>query len=134
MVLSVLHEFLIFAIITRIKKSRDNTIRKLQSFFLFKVDVPGHDDVRVEAGETVLRRTDSNVGELQFRDWQSLYGGGDWTVRPAREGLMDQDKRSSKASDDDTDPEQSDQLSITGYIVQTMDGGALQELLQTIHP
>ena len=47
---------------------------------------------------------------------------------------MDQDKRSSKASDDDTDPEQSDQLSITGYIVQTMDGGALQELLQTIHP
>ena len=101
---------------------------------LVERDVPGHDEVRVEAGETVLRRTDSNVGELQFRDWQSLYGGGYWTIRPAREGLMDQDKRSSKASDDDTDPEQSDQLSITGYIVQTMDGGALQELLQTIHP
>ena len=42
-------------------------------------------------------------------------GGGDWTVRPAREGLIDQDKGSSEASDDDTDPEQSDQLSITSY-------------------
>ena len=36
---------------------------------LVERDVPGHDEVRVEAGETVLRRTDCNIRELQFRDW-----------------------------------------------------------------
>ena len=102
--------------------------------FLTEGDLAASYNIKVEVGEGISGRTDGHVGELQFRDWQSLYGGGYWTIRPAREGLMDQDKRSSKASDDDTDPEQSDQLSITGYIIQTMDGGALQELLQTIHP
>ena len=100
---------------------------------MFKVDVPGHDEVRVEAGETVLRRTDSNVGELQFRDWQGLYSGGDWTVGPVGKRLMDQDKRSYEASDDDTDPEQSDQPSFTSNVGQSMDGGGLQELLHTFH-
>ena len=58
---------------------------------MFKVDVPRPDEVRVEAGETVLRRTDNNIREVHVRDRQGLYGGGDWTVRPARERLTDHD-------------------------------------------
>ena len=38
---------------------------------------------------------------------------------------MDQDKRSYEASDDDTDPEQSDQPSVTSNVGQSMDGGGL---------
>ena len=75
---------------------------------LVEGNVPGSEEVRVEAGETVPGRTDGHVGEVNLSDGPGLYGGGDWTVCPAREGLLDQDYSSSEASDDDTDPEQSD--------------------------
>ena len=52
---------------------------------LVEVDVPGPDEVGVEAGEAVPGRTDGHVGEVDLRDGQGLYGGGDWTVRPAGE-------------------------------------------------
>ena len=94
--------------------------------------LPASYNIKVEVGEGISRRTDGHVGELQFRDWQSLKCCGDWTVGPAREGLLDQDKGSSEASDDDTDPEQSDQPSVSSYIEQTMDGGGLQELLHSL--
>ena len=45
---------------------------------------------------------------------------------------MDQDEGSSEASDDNTDPEKSDQPSVSCYIGQTMDGGGLQELLHAV--
>ena len=69
-------------------------------------------EVRDEAGETVPGRTDGHVWEVDLSDWESLDGGGDWTVRPAREGLLDQDKGPSEASDDYTDPEESDLTSV----------------------
>ena len=100
---------------------------------MFKVDVPGHDQVRVEAGETVLGRTDSNVGEFKFRDWQGLYRGGYWTVRPARERLVNQDCSSSEASDDNTYPEQSEQPFVSSNMGQSMDGGGLQKILDNLH-
>ena len=108
-----------------------NVVREFLSFLLIKGDVPGADEVRDEADETVPRRTDRHIWEVNLSDGQGLDGGGDGTVGPAREGLLDQDEGSSEASDDDTDPEQSDQPSVSSYVVQTMDGGGLQELLPT---
>ena len=72
---------------------------------LVKGDVPGSDEVRVEAGEAVPGRTDGHVGEVNLSDGPGLYGGGYWTVCPAGEGLLDQDCRHSEARDDDTQPE-----------------------------
>ena len=89
---------------------------------LIKVDVPGHDEVRVEAGEGVPGRTDGHVGEVQVRDGESLYGGGDRTVSPAREGLLDQHSGSSEASDDDEEPENSDRMSGSGDVDQAVNG------------
>ena len=51
--------------------------------------------------------------------------------------MTDHDCSSSEASDDDTDPEQSDRPPVSRYVGQTMYGGGLQELLDflhTIHP
>ena len=90
-----------------------------------------------ESGEHVPGRTDGHVGELQFRDGQSLYGGGDGTDCPAREGLVDQDPSPSEASDDDTEPEKSGKLSFISDMGKTMYGGGTQELLHTLdtnHP
>ena len=52
---------------------------------LVERDVPGHDEVRVEAGETVPRRTDCYVREGKLGYGQRLDGGGDWTAGPAGE-------------------------------------------------
>ena len=79
---------------------------------LVEVDVSGPDEVRVEACETVPGRTDCHVGEVNLRDGPGLYGGGDGTVGPAREGLVDHDSGPSEASDDDTQPEYSDLTSV----------------------
>ena len=114
-----------------------NVVRKFLPYLLIKGDVPGPEEVRDEAGEAVPGRTDRHVGEVNLSDGPGLYGGGDGTVCPAREGLLDHDCGSSEASDDDTDPEQSDQPPVTSYIGQTMYGGGLQELLDildTNHP
>ena len=75
------------------------------SYLLSDGDVPGSDEVRVEAGETVSGRTDGHVGEVQVSDGESLYGGGDRTVSPAGEGLVYQHSGSDEAGDDDTQPE-----------------------------
>ena len=114
-----------------------NTARQFLSLLIIKDHLPGHDEIRNEAGETIPGRTDSHVGEVNVSDGEGLDGRGDGTVGPAREGLLDQDCGSSEASDDDTDPEQSDQPSAASYIGQTMYGGGLQELLHirdTNHP
>ena len=47
---------------------------------------------------------------------------------------MDQNSSSSETSDDDTDPEQSDQPSGIADMVQTVNGRGPQELLETKHP
>ena len=90
-----------------------NVVRKFLPYLLIKVDVPGGDEVRDEAGEAVPGRTDRHVGEVNLSDGQSLYGGGDGAVCPAREGLLDENPGHSEASDDDPDPEQSDQSSVS---------------------
>ena len=79
-------------------------------------DVPGPDEVRDQAGEAVPGRTDRHVGEVNIRDGQSLYGGGDRTDRPAREGLLDQDCSSTEASQDNEHPEQSEETSGGGDV------------------
>ena len=58
---------------------------KFLPFSLTERDVPGPEEVRVEAGETVPGRTDGHVGEVQVRDGESLDGGGDRTAGPAGE-------------------------------------------------
>ena len=131
--MSVLNEFLVLYVVTCIQKSISNNIGKFLSFILTKGDVPGPDEVRDEAGETVPGRTDGHIGEVNLSDGPGLDGGGDWTVGPARKGLLDQDKGSRKASDDNKDPEQSDKSSVSSYIVQTMDGGRLQELFPALY-
>ena len=62
-----------------------NKIRKFLPFLLREVDVPGPDEVGVEAGEAVPGRTDGHVGEVNLSDGPGLYGGGDGTVSPAGE-------------------------------------------------
>ena len=79
---------------------------------LIQGDVSGLDQVGDEAGEAVPGRTDGHVGEVQLRDGEGLYSGGDWTGGPAGEGLLDQDPRSSEAKYDDTNPEQSEEASV----------------------
>ena len=128
---------LIFDIKVVIKYWPRNEVRKFLSSLHVEVDVSGPENIRDEAGETVPGRTDGHVGEVNLSDGPGLYGGGDGTVCPAREGLLDHDCGSSEASDDDTDPEQSDQPSVCSYVGQTMYGGGLQELrdiLHTYHP
>ena len=58
-------------------------------------------NVRVETGEAVPGRTDSQIGEVNLGDGPSLDGGGDGAGGPAREGLMDQEPSYSEASHDD---------------------------------
>ena len=77
--------------------------------------------------------TDGHTGEVQLRDGESLYGGGDWTDCPAGEGLVDDDNGSCEAGDDDTQPEESKETSATSDVDQAVYGGALQELLHTVH-
>ena len=90
-----------------------NTVGQFLSLLLIKDHLPGHDEVRDEAGETVLGRTDGHVGEVNVSDGEGLDGGGDRTDCPAREGLLDHHQGSGEASDDDTDPEQSRNTSIS---------------------
>ena len=103
-------KFFIFSIIDFVSyviSGIRNVVREFLSFLLIKGDVPGPDEVRDEAGETVPGRTDRHIGEVNLSDGQGLDGGGDGTFGPAREGLLDQDKGTSEASDDDTQPEES---------------------------
>ena len=67
---------------------------------LVKAHVPGPDEVRVEAGEAVPGRTDRHIGEVNLSDRQGLDGGGDGTVGPAREGLVDDHPSSDEARND----------------------------------
>ena len=89
-----------------------NVVREFLSFLLIKGDVPGADEVRDEADETVPRRTDRHIWEVNLSDGQGLDGGGDGTVGPAREGLVDHDSGPSEASDNDTKPEEFDLTSV----------------------
>ena len=98
-----------------------------------KREVPGHDEVRVEAGEGVPGRTDGHVGKLEVSDGESLDGGGDWTARPVSEGLVDQDSGSTEAGDDDTEPEKSDGAPGGGEVHQAVNGGGLKELFESLH-
>ena len=128
------HKLRIFRIVDSIK---DSISDKFCPCSLTKRHVSGPQEVRDEAGETVLGRTDSHVGEVQVRDGEGLDGGGDGTAGPAREGLMDQDPSSSEASDDDTEPEKSGKPSFISDMGKTMYGGGTQELLHTMdtnHP
>ena len=106
---------------------------KFLPFSLTERDVPGPEDVRVEAGETVPGRTDGHVGEVQVRDGESLDGGGDRTAGPAGEGLLDQGSSSSEASDDDTDPGESDESFFSSNVDQTMDCGRFHKLPGNLH-
>ena len=100
---------------------------------LVEAHVPGSDEVRVEAGETVPGRTDCHIGEVNLSDGQGLDGGGDGTVGPAREGLLDQSCCSSEASDNDTDPGEPDQTLFIGNVDQTMDGRRFHKLSGNLH-
>ena len=62
----------------------------------------------------------------------SLYRGGYRIVGPARDGLLDHHPGADEACDDHTEPEESDQTSVGGDVDQTVDGGELQELLDTL--
>ena len=95
---------------------------------LVERDIPGHDEVRVEAGETVPGRTDSNIWEVQVSDGAGLDGGGDWTVGPDSEGLVDQKSGYSEATEDNEHPEQFDESSGGRNVGQAMDGRGLQEV------
>ena len=72
--------------------------------------------LELEVGEledkTVPGRTDRHIWEVNLSDGQGLDGGGDGTVCPAREGLVDHDSGPSEASDNDTKPEDSDLTSV----------------------
>ena len=98
--LTVLQEFLILCLVICIKNNIGNRVRQLQSLLVIKADVPGPDEVRDEAGEAVPGRTDGHVGEVNLGDGPGLDGGGDGTVGPAREGLVDHDSGPSEASND----------------------------------
>ena len=98
-------------------------VREFLPFLLIKVDVPGGDEVRDEAGEAVPGRTDRHVGEVDLSDGPGLYGRGDGAAGPAGEGLVDQAPNNCEARDDDTEPEQSDEAPGCRYINQTMNGG-----------
>ena len=93
------------------------------SYLLSDGDVPGSDEVRVEAGETVPWRTDGHVGEVNLSDGPGLNGGGDRIAGPAGEGLLDQDPNNCEARDDHKDPEKSNKASGCRNITQTMDRG-----------
>ena len=110
-----------------------NVVRKFLPNLLIKVDVPGPDEVRDEAGEAVPGRTDRHVGEVDLSDGPGLYGGGDGATGPAGEGLVDQAPNNCEARDDDTEPEQSDEASGRRNIKETMDGGGPQELPHSVH-
>ena len=131
--LVISHQLGVFSVVLCLQYSVRNKVRQLLPFLLIKVDVPGHDEVRVEAGEGVPGRTDGHVGEVQLSDGESLYGGGDWADCPAREGLVDQHSSSCEARDDHTDPEESDETSAGGQIDEAVDGGGLQKLLDPLH-
>ena len=96
---------------------------------LIQGDVPGPDQVGDEAGEAVPGRTDGHVGEVQLRDGEGLDSGGDWAGGPGREGLLDQETGSDESSDDDTEPEESDETSGGGDIDQAVNCGGFQKLL-----
>ena len=87
------------------------------------MDVPGSDEVGVEAGEAVPGRTDGHGGEVNLSDGESLYGGGDGTAGPAGEWLLDQNHGSNRPSCDDEDPENSRQPFGGGDVDKTMDCG-----------
>ena len=108
-------------------------VYELHLFIIIERLVPGPDQVGEEAGEAVPGRTDGHVGEVQVRDGESLYGGGDRTGGPAGEGLLDQDSGSNESSDDDREPEESDETSGGGDVDQAVDGGGLQELPDNLH-
>ena len=93
-----------------------NMIRKLLPFLLREVEVPGANEVRIEAGEAVPGRTDGHVGEVNLSDRESLYGGGDRTAGPTREGLVDQEPGYSEASQDNEHPEQPEESSGGGNV------------------
>ena len=67
---------------------------------LVEGDVPGPDEVRVEAGKTVHGRTDCHIGEVNLSDGPGLDGRGDGTFGPAREGLVDDHPSSDEARND----------------------------------
>ena len=100
---------------------------------LVEAHVPGSDEVRVEAGETVPGRTNCNIGEVNFPDGPRLNSCGDGTAGPAREGLVDQNPNKCETRDDDEDPEESDYVSGCGYITQTVNRGRFEEFLYTLH-
>ena len=65
-----------------------NTVGQFLSLLLIKDHLPGHDEVRDEAGETVPGRTDSHVGEVDVSDGHGLDGGGDWTDGPYKKDWL----------------------------------------------
>ena len=112
MALSVVKEFLVFVCQTRIIKSTDNTISQLDSILCVEGNVPGPDEVGIEAGETVPGGADRHIGEIHHRDRQGVDGGRDGTCGPAREGLLDQDSGHAEASQDNERPEQFEESSV----------------------
>ena len=118
--LSVEVEFLQFTFVIFNEDVSNYRVRQLNPFLSIESPVPRHHEVGVEACKTVPRGTDGHVGEVQVRDGQSLYGGGDRTVSPAGEGLLDDDSGSSEASDDDEEPENSDWRSGSGDVNQAV--------------
>ena len=100
--------FFIIGFISDVISGIRNVVREFLSFLLIEGDVPGPDEVRVEAGETVPGRTDRHIGEVNLSDGPGLDGGGDGTGGPAREGLLDQDRGNTEASQDNSEPEDPD--------------------------
>ena len=71
--------------------------------------------------------------EVEVCDWPSVYSGGDWTGGPAGERQRYQVAGHDEARVDHRDPEESDETSGGGDVDQTVDGGGLKELFETLH-
>ena len=135
-VVLIFYKVQIVLIFTAEINPKDTLVSQYSKFFpllLGEVDVPGPDQVGVEAGEAVPGRTDGHVRKYQVRDGEGLDGGGDRAGGPTGQGLLDQDASSDEATDYDTDPEESDIAASVGDIAQAVNGGGLQELLDYLH-
>ena len=103
-------------VVVHLKHEVTNEIRELLSLVLVKLDVPGSDQIGVETGEAVPGRTDGHDGEVEFCDGPRVDGGGDWADGPTGERLGDHTSSCDEASDDDRDPEESDETSGGGDV------------------
>ena len=64
---------------------------------------------------------------------ERLRGGGDWRLGPVVQGLLDEDPGTHEAGQHDHQPHQARQSSGLADVRQAVDGGGIEELLQSFH-